>query len=255
MKTINNNNYYDDDRISQSKLKDYLHCPSLYKARWVDKTLEIEKTEAMVFGDAVDTLLTEGRDSFDKRFEIVKRRNKDAKKIQITETIGTKIFKTVDKVQRQPVMTMFKGSSKQVILTHDDLKGKLDYLLVKGRTGYIADLKTINNLDKMEFAVMDYGYIMQMAFYRMLAKHNYPKVKSWKCYWIFVDKSEQIKFAVYEIKNSNFKSQETYIKKILRHLKENTEFNRRLGVGVCQVCPPEIDCRWSKFKKKDILKY
>ena len=184
-------NYYNDVRLSQSKLKTYLKCPNLFKALYLDHSIEPEETDALIIGRAVDTYITEGEESFFNNFEKVARRSKhildtsptpfmgtaeivqliikDESKTQLTGLMFDIAQKMIGKIQQQPVMKMFKECDTQVELYDNDFKAKIDYLHIsKTGTCTIADLKTIADTDKMYRQIEEYGYFFQLAFYKFL---------------------------------------------------------------------------------------
>src|SRR3990167_923504 len=195
-------NYYDDPRLSQSKLKDYFRCSNLYKARHIDHSIEPEETDALIIGRAVDTYITEGEESFFNNFEIVDRRGKNSSgsKIQLNNSMSEIIQKMIGKIQQQPVMKMFKECDTQVELYDNDFKAKIDYLHIsKTGTCTIADLKTIADTDKMYRQIEEYGYFFQLAFYKFLIKRLNKKAKRFNCYIVAIDKTAKTKFAVYKV--------------------------------------------------------
>ena len=66
---MTNNDYVISNNISQSKLKDLLYNPLIYKKRWIDKTLDNKESEFMKLGSAVDCKLTDSI-NFDNQFII-----------------------------------------------------------------------------------------------------------------------------------------------------------------------------------------
>jgi len=248
-------NYYNDPRVSQSGLKTYLQCPGLYKAIYVDRSYQPPTTDTFTVGKAVDCLITQGRLAYNAQFEVVKRRSGEEGKIQLTGAMSANIEALAAKIKAQPVMETFSWMDNQTIIMTDKYKGMLDYFGIRRGIGYIADLKTTADLDKIHYTVEDYGYYFQMAYYRWLIKQAGIKgIKKFKCYIIAIDKTPKMKFGVYEVDQRRFRHEEKIIKATLKHLDQNPKFTKRLGKGVCQECPPEINCRWGKFTKKDIRK-
>jgi len=250
-------NYFEDERLSQSKLKDYFHCSNLYKARHIDHSIGYEETDALIIGRAVDVYITEGEESFFEQFEIVDRRKKNTSesKIQLNNSMWDIAQKMIGKIQLQPVMTMFKKCDTQVELYDNEFKAKIDYLHIsKTGTCTIADLKTIADTDKMYRQIEEFGYFFQLAFYKFLIKKINPKVKRFNCYIVAVDKTMKTKFCVYKVAPKHLAVEERKIAAILKHMKHNQKFEKRMLKGVCRECPPEIHCPWSLFTKKDVIK-
>src|SRR3990167_1137280 len=195
-------NYFEDERLSQSKLKIYLKCTNLYKALYLDHSIEPEETDALIIGRAVDVYITEGEESFFKQFEIVDRRKKNTseEKIQLNNSMWDIIQKMTEKIQQQPVMELFKKCDTQVELYDNDFKAKIDYFHInKSGTVTIADLKTIADTDKMYRQIEEYGYFFQLSFYKFLIKRLNKKAKRFNCYIVVVDKTAKTKFAVYKV--------------------------------------------------------
>lgn len=246
--------YYDDKRISQSAIKCYLLCPNLWRAQYVDKTHIPEETEAMIFGKAVDCLVTEPDGVFDKQFDVIARGKKRLDglvvdgKYQFKEADFIKAVLFKHKIASMPVMEMFSNSRHQVELYTETCKAKLDYLNIVGKTAIIADLKTTTDTDKLYLAMYDYQYYLQLCFYGMLIRELYPQVKRVQSYIIAIDKTPQSKFAVYKIDPKKIKAEEHTIKTVMAAMATG----KRLTKGPCYACPPSIGCAYAKFTKKDI---
>jgi hypothetical protein len=169
----------------------------LYKRKYIDWEPQ-EKTDALIIGSAVDAILTRGQKALEKEFTIVSRRSTKETddgdtRIQLNPTMAEKVMGIAESVNRQDIWKDLKKKTwkKQVILTDEDLMvcGMLDFLLVSGDTAIIVDLKTANTIDpkKYYWHSLDYGYPLQLAFYKYLVKKNYG-VERVNCYHLTVEK-------------------------------------------------------------------
>lgn len=249
--------YFKDPRCSQSAIKTYLKCPNLYRAQYVDKSYIPEETEAMLFGKTVDCLVTESQESFDSQFDVIAKGKKRMNglcfdgKYQLKESDYLKALLFKHKIAAQPVMEIFKDCKPQIELYTDTKKAKLDYFGRTGSTAIIADLKTVADLDKFHLAMYDYGYYLQLQFYKQMVQEvSHGTIKKFKCYIIAIDKTSQMKFAVYEVDQRKMKAEEKTINTVLAAMKTG----KRLGKGPCYHCPIGVQCEWSHFTKKDIRK-
>jgi len=249
--------YFNDQRISQSKLKDWMACPNLYKAKHVDKVIGQETTKAMLYGSIVDMLVTQP-DQFDKEYAVVSRRPKgetydeedrmyiNPSEIQLAQTAA-------DKVNAQPVMEIFRQPwmKTQVQLYTDTKKAMLDYFGIdKKGTAWIADLKTMRNIDKVQDSFYNWRWDIQLAFYRMIAKEKCPQIKRFNIFIIGIDKTVNMKFGVWKVMQKHFSRYEKMIDKYMPMVGSP----ERIARGLCTACPPEINCEYSLFKEKDIGK-
>ena len=114
--------------------------------------------------------------------------------MQLNDTMYSKIMDIVDGVKRQEIWQDLKKREwkKQVVLQHNKMGicGMIDFLKIDGKHATIVDLKTANNAEpkKYFYHCLDYGYFLQMAFYRTLVGLNYPEVSSFDCYHLTVEK-------------------------------------------------------------------
>jgi len=241
---ITNENYFDDPRISQSMLKDYIACPYYFEKKHIEKVVEDSVSDSMIIGSALDCLVTEGEDVFNSKYECVERRSKTASvswEYQLNNTQISKVMLMGDRIKSQPIMRdLFGGSETQKILYTKKRKGKLDFLKVSGAHGIIADLKTTSNLEKIRHVVSDYHYHFQMAYYRALAKMKNRNVKTWDCYLIVIDTGKYARFGVYKLDPVSLDWEESYIKKIIARLSRGSK--NIPSDSICTVCLPEWNC-------------
>lgn len=256
-KTLTQDNYFEDKRLSSSKLKAYIACPNYYNWKYVENEEEL-LTDALVFGKAVDCLVTTP-DKFKDQFEVAKGARKDGKFIDGKHILTTTQYEAANlmsnKILAQPIMQeMFLKWEKQKILVNDECKAMLDFFTVDHdkREGSFADLKTCADINKFSAQMVTYGYYFQMAFYRKMCRLLYPKIKRWKIYIIAVDKSSSMRFKVFKVIQTKLKHYDTQIENALDSLWIGDE--RKLSPGLCVKCPPQLNCPYSLFKVNHIEK-
>ena len=146
-KSITEKNYYQDTtHISQSMLKDFKMCPYYYKRRNIDKDFKQEGKDYFVYGQAVDTLLTEGEKAFDRQFAIVDRKISDVQS-QI-DSLNHELKEKQTKLHedgKEPTASQAKRFSiiGERLIELDKLKGKeqLNPSMHKGVMGCITELE------------------------------------------------------------------------------------------------------------------
>jgi hypothetical protein len=235
---LNHKNYFskENNYISCSKLKTFVKDKALYKRKYIDWSVDQEKTDSLIIGSAVDCLLTATKAKFDKEFVVVDRRSSksDETRIQINSTMLEKIEAIVKSVKRQDIWKNLKQKEwkKQVILTDDELGicGMLDFLYIDKHLekAIILDLKTSNTIDprKYYFLSYDYNYILQLAFYSTLVYKNYPEVKSIDCYHLAVEKDADDLYncAVFQFDKQLIQNETIRMFKELEELRNEKDF-------------------------------
>lgn len=193
--------YYSPKRphLSQSQIKDYLRSPRLYKAKYIDKTIERRMTPAMQVGKAFDAFLSdpvEGQKYFIKE----KRGEKDPFALTRAEYLEASM--KAEEVKRHkfwtvhPTRTLFQVPLEAAILrdgtfvtVKEAKRRKEDYVLVcglldrldlMGTFALLSDFKSTNpnamsSPRKWFFHALDAGYHYQFAMYRELIRVNYPE--------------------------------------------------------------------------------
>lgn len=234
--------YYDLPLLSQSELKTYLKCPTLWHAQYVTKTYTPPKTKNMILGNAVDEALT-GDKTFSEEGGY------------LTPAEQKKLDAIVKRVNSQPVMKEFAWMSNQVELFTSEFKGKLDKFGIKKEpkktpVAWIADIKTCADLDKFEYSVEDFGYLFQLNWYRRLVKFHFSHIRRFRFFFIVNESNKPYRFAVYEVSDRLVKSKNVDVNQALRLFKSKERFSK----GICTVCPPELNCPYSFTTTKDIIK-
>lgn len=192
--------YYSPKRphLSQSQIKDYLKSPRLFKAKYIDKTIERKTTPAMQVGKAFDAFLS---DPYEASLYRIKERGEKSP-YALTEAEYTEASMKAEEVKRHkfwtvhPTRTLFQVPLEAAILrdgtfvTVKEAKrrkeeyvlvcGLLDRLDLMGTFALCSDFKSTNpnamsSPRKWYFHALDAGYHYQFAMYRELIRVNYPE--------------------------------------------------------------------------------
>jgi len=248
----NDKEYFADPRLSQSALKDFIKCSTYYKAKHIDKIIPNEQTDALTVGSALDCWITENKMTFERTYEVMEPKKKRCKKTdpsypyQLTDGMYNTVEGMASRINSQPIMEkLFGKCDTQTILTTKTRKAKLDYFYAHGPTGIIADLKSTADISKLKYSVRDFGYYLQMAYYRSLAKLTYPKVKNWRCYLVVVDKTKNYQFGVWKFDPDMLDYEQREISnwyKRLQAFRVEGQSNEAHNKTVCRICPPVLHC-------------
>jgi hypothetical protein len=147
--------------LTASKLKELRECPYHAKLRYIDEVPSpADDKDYFVIGQAVDDCLTLGQEYFDKHYQIVARRDKEAELIQLTNATGATVknavaeFRSRDFFPKEP-----KKHNIIFLLAGMPAKAELDHFDPDARR--IGDIKTTSSITT--FDPMDYA--LQMGFY------------------------------------------------------------------------------------------
>ena len=195
-------NYYSQKAsrkfMSVSQFKNFQKCEAAALAE-INGEYEPERGRALLLGSYVDEMLTGTKEFQDKfveenRAELFKKNGDPyADVVQADEAIR--------RVKAQPLMMKYLRGVHQVILT-----GEIEGVPVKGKFDsykageFIADLKYLKDFRSPNFfenAISYYGYDIQLAVYRELAKQN--GAKDLPCYLVIVTKQDPPDVAVAEV--------------------------------------------------------
>ena len=228
--------YKDASRVSPSSLNQFAKCPYYYWAQRVAKFWVDEDNENFILGGAADALITEGRESYEKRFKIVERRTPALKaeakreKIElITPKQGEMVEAMYKELDRQPLYKEYfsgNGWQAQVWLDcniKDDFDGsvvnavgKMDYF---HPSGIIADLKTCANLDTFRPSYYD----LQMGMYHEMVKLS-NGIES-EIYVIAVDKTDMTRSRIFKVTEQTIDHGKTLMRRAIEQLKACRESN------------------------------
>lgn len=155
--------------MTSSKIKEFQRCQFCYKAKYVDLIPDPTETETQkdhfLVGQALDDLLTNGREKWDAKYEIVSRRRDDAEKVQLTNSHGRLVeqmineFRAVPIFNQQPKKKLFFWNPGPFIVKVelDDFDGKA-----------IRDVKSTANVKTFDPGM----YTIQAALYQLVAEEN-----------------------------------------------------------------------------------
>lgn len=173
-------------RLNYSRFKHFLDTPAHLKA--YDEA-EKEDSAALVFGDALHTLVLEGKDVFDDKFSILPagtdRRTKEGKatyelikslgKTIISEDDRETITKMYNSLKEHPLYFTFfdsNGNNEVTLCTEFqgvEVKCRFDRVMVMNGAHYIIDIKSVGEVPRsrnFRSSVFTYRYHIQQEFYR-----------------------------------------------------------------------------------------
>lgn len=229
--------YYNSDykKISQSMLKVFMKSKEYYYKKFIEKSIPDDDTEALRLGQAIDCYTKHGKEEFlstfsykvlkkDNPSEYMAQQNGGYSKTLLTEN-SFEIAKAVgERLRAIPdVEFLNQHALKDVRLEKGNLIGELDYLYVDDERAVIVDLKTSENVDKRPFyyKTMEYGYYVQMAYYRDLVRQNYPNIKTIECYILAAEKDKFAPRALfYKIPDAIMDRQDKVITEALSQLNQ-----------------------------------
>ena len=177
--------------LSSHLLNTFRHCPQLYKLT-VDGKYRRPDSSAFVIGSAVHVIVLEGKEKYEEQYTSNAPINSStglpfgektkAYSYWIEEVIseGLKVISKNDELLAQRLaLSVFKHKEAMNLLEKApyrervvrvkcldvDCQSRVDAF---GSDIGIVDLKTTANLDKLMYQARDFGYIRQLAFYRMV---------------------------------------------------------------------------------------
>jgi len=228
--------FKDDSRVSPSSLNQFAKCPYYYWAQRVAKFWQDEGNEHFLLGGAADALITEGRESYEKKYRIAERRTPALKaeaereKIElITPSQGLMVESMYKELNRQPLYKQyFSGNGWQIqswidcnIVDEYDKSsvyvcGKMDYY---HPSGIIADLKTTANLDTFHPS----SYDLQIGMYHEMARLS--KGQDCEVYIIAVDKTNMTRSRIFKATEQTIEHGKSLMRRAIEQLKACREAN------------------------------
>lgn len=120
----------------------------------------------------------------------------------------------------------------------DYLTGKIDAYKIVEDTAYILDVKStaslpINlmtgNVNKRKFyySSLDYGYFIQMNYYKRLIQKKYPDVKNFVFLNFAVEKKEPFNTFLFYVANNDVSKYDAIIDQTIERIKKDNEFKKR----------------------------
>ena len=234
--------------MSVSQFKSFQKCEAATMAELSGEYVP-ERGRALLLGSYVDEMLTGTKESQDKfveenRADLFKKNGDPyADVAQANEAIAC--------VKMQPLMMKYLDGEHQTILI-----GEIEGVPVKGRfdsyrpNEFLADLKYLKDFRSPNFfenAVSYYGYDMQLAVYRELAKQNGGG--DLPCYLVIVTKQDPPDVAVAEVNEFDLDMALGRFKSSVRRFQDIKEGKIRPERCESHDCPY---CRWSKVLTEPI---
>jgi len=233
---LNDEAYYADKSfISNSMLKDFTFCPYKFEQKHHEGRFVQQDQLYFIIGRALDVLVTEGRESFDRQFQVVKR-----KLAGMTGVLNNSDYELVmgmyDEIMRQPLIQQlnFTPSKCQEIIALSvngiKRKGKLDFLDLDKKL--ILDLKTCADLKKFDPLM----YVYQLAYYRQLVRAKYNITAD--CHIFAVDKKKgRHNSQYYILSNVRLDEAEERINEALKLYKKSLKSSVYLpDTAMCHFC-------------------
>lgn len=179
-------NYFtpENNFLTSSKVKDYIKSPEYFFEKHILGIVEQKRSDALLEGKMLDTLLTKGQDVFEFLFRVVERRslkNPPTDHTEVTQTMYNACLQRAAKLRATTAFRDLTTHKTQVILQKElpnlgkrfvGIAGMLDFLHldVVNNLAIITDLKTSVTVDptKYYWHSINYGYDIQMAWYGWL---------------------------------------------------------------------------------------
>ena len=210
-----------NEYTTSHRLNLFRKCPALYRKHITGEIVEGD-TEAFVLGRAVHTLVLEGELKFVEEYIVSdgpvnpktgKPYGKATKAYQewaaeqpkpvISPEDFALMAKMREAVHAHPVAAdlLSAGFAEGTIRTEwsgEHVQCRMDWF--DPDRSILVDFKTCEDVDKLKFAIRDFGYVTQLAFYKKcLEIVGYEKAKKLKGYLVAVEKKEPFRVAVVEI--------------------------------------------------------
>lgn len=205
-------NYFSKNRyLTNSKIGDYIKDKQFFYKKHILGEIKSSRTEAMLYGSAVDCWITHGEKVFMKEYQRAERRNlKNPPKgyTELSASVYDDVVALCQKLEKTSAIAELKGFTRQRILTvegpvgqhFDGLAGIPDWYQVKGKKAVVVDLKTCDqarDTTKFHWHCLTYGYYRQQAFYQMLIAMNHPEVEEFEHFILAVEKDSDKIFNSY----------------------------------------------------------
>lgn len=206
MSKVTKRNYFSANNgyITNSKLKDWVKDKNYFYRKHVLGTVNMEVTDALITGSAVDKWLTENEQAFREEYIIMARRDKKASnyRLQLNQSMLDEVEGICRKVENQDAFRKMRGHKSQKILQwifteagkhFIGIAGIPDWYKVVGDKAVITDLKTTKDgsLKAYKYACYDYGYYQQQAMYQLLIEYNFPEVTDFESRHLVVEKDKE----------------------------------------------------------------
>jgi hypothetical protein len=225
------------ENLSSHQVMDFIKCPLLYFQKKTGK-IKDKDTSSYLMGRAVHARVLEGKEEFEKQFELNWPMNPDT-----GEPYGgrTKIVKEWKAGLSKPVLNpsdvievaaiasgvgrnefavelLSNGKPERVARTsYEGMPCQIRMDWINPQRG-IIDLKTVTDLDKFQFDARKYGYHHQAVFYLKVMYVITGKLLPF--YVIAVEKAEPYRCGVWQFSNATLATAERQVNKAIARIKE-----------------------------------
>lgn len=157
--------------ISSHKLQEFIRCQFCYAQKYInevpDPTEDEAANEAFTVGQALDDRLTEGEALFKTKYEVVARRSKEAKKIQLTQRMGDQVSQMAEEFRLSPLFNQ-SPVKKIVLAKYGTLILKIEMDDFHAAQNLIIDIKSTANITTFNpqfyaFQMGFYSYVLELA--------------------------------------------------------------------------------------------
>lgn len=224
------NNY-----LTCSKLKSFVLDPYYFYKLYISREISVEQSPSMRIGSAVDCLLTGYKGQFDRKYEVVERRNlkEPPKKTQLTPAENAKVQAIFSAVASTSVYKDLKKNYKaQEILSFDfdpDLinpykfegfAGIPDWYKISedGKIATIVDLKTTADINPRRFSytAADMGYYFQQACYQMLLENKFSSIVEYESFILAVENDATLnRVRIFELNQQEIELEKIRVKELI----------------------------------------
>jgi len=212
--------------LSSHKLRDFRHSPLYFYRKHVLGVVPDETSRTMEFGTAFHALVLEPKEFFNRYliadgpinpktgdpYGATSQKYQEWRAEQSKDIISTNEYQLLcvmgDAVDaHKGAYSLLQGAQTEVTLRgqiSDTITAQARIDAYQNKDGIITDLKTTSDIDGFERDVARYGYLYQVAFYRMMARKFDPTAsETIQCYWIVAEKFEPFRVGVWRIADAS----------------------------------------------------
>ena len=154
--------------VTSHKLKEFKRCAFCFGKKYIEKIPSrldgLEDKDALVVGQAFDDYITEGKETFDQKYEAVARRTGKSEKKEITKGMAETVDRLAEEFKQNPLFA--QSYKKKIMFT--EFAGLILKIEMDGfdENGVIRDVKTCANITKFDPKF----YVFQAAFYHFVVE-------------------------------------------------------------------------------------
>jgi len=204
--------------ITSSKLKAFDYCPLAYKYEYIDLIEKPNEATAdhFILGSAFDSLLTDGRDTFDNTYKVVSRRSKSDSDYNFQ--LNSSMVSTIESMEKEfKANPLFNHAPKKKLFFWQ-YRGHLIKIELDDYTGdAIRDIKTIANIKKIEPS----NYLIQACLYHLVVEEN--TMQKLPVIYEYVDKHKISRSQAVEFSRATLESFRGQLFRMLDDLVESIE--------------------------------